>query len=332
MYFCKIFGNRVLERFFYRELMAQKQLIRGTIAMSAVVLIWAGFALSMRAAGTSSLSMGDVALLRFGVASVLLLPSIPGTLRVMRTTRWVPTFLIVIGGGLPFLVLVQWGGISTSAALVGTVTPGSVPVFLTVLGAVLGLRFSAMRWFGVISIAAGVVFAISAGDPSSAGGVVLLLSAGALWSLYTYSVGKTSYRPLHIAVLLSVPSAIATLVFSIAGVFPLTLFSGMASSSDILLYALVQGVVIGVVSTLLYSYSIATLGSTRSALMGAGSPVVATFLAIPFLGEIPSAPTIACLALVTVGAITANMWGKTREKARTRSRAVSQLRVRNVSF
>jgi drug/metabolite transporter (DMT)-like permease len=250
----------------------------------------------------------------------------------MRTTRWVSTFLIVLGGGLPFFVLVQWGGLSTSAALVGTVTPGSVPVFLTLLGVVVGLRFSSLRWLGVISVAAGVVIAITAGAPSSTSGVMLLLTAGALWSLYTYAVGKTRYRPLHIAVLLSVPSAIAIAVFSVAGVFPVTLFSGTASSSEIFMYAMIQGVVIGVVSTLLYSYSIATLGSTRSALMGAGSPVLATLLAIPFLGEIPSASTIACLALVTVGALTANIWGKTWGKAQTRNRVITQLRVRNVSI
>ena len=49
-------------------------LTKGYVAMSVVLLIWSGFALTVRAVGASSLSIADVMLIRFSVPLVLLTP------------------------------------------------------------------------------------------------------------------------------------------------------------------------------------------------------------------------------------------------------------------
>lgn len=290
--------------------MTSTRQILGFIAMAVVVVIWASFALSIRAAETSTLSAGDVAFLRFVVAAVLLIPFIPSTVKAVRQESWIWTVLIIAGGGLPFLLLVQVGGSTTSASLVGTVPPGTVPVFLTVFGAALGTSYNVPRWAGVLSISLGVLIAIMAGTTSSPWGITILLIAGAMWSLYVLAVSKTNYKPLHIAVLLAVPSALGVGALAVTGVTPITLFTSPPNMSEVITYGLLQGVVIGIISTVLYSFAISNIGAGRSSLMGAASPVLSTVVAIPLLGEVPEFATIVCLVLVSAGAIVANFWGR----------------------
>lgn len=293
-------------------------------------MIWASFALTIRAAGSSSLSSGDVAFLRFVVPALILVPVLPRTFKKMRSQKWYWTVLIMVGGGLPFLMLVQSGGTLTSAALVGTIPPGTIPVFITVLGAFMGTRFNSVRWLGVALIAAGVVMATLGSSGADPLGVFLLLAAGGIWSLYVLGVSRTGYRPLDIAVLLSLPSALMLIAAWATGLVEVTMFFGKTSITDVLFYALVQGVVIGILSTLLYSYAIGAIGAGRASLMGTASPVLSTLGAIPLLGESPTAATLMCLVLVSLGAITANLWGKTQTETRTRSQLVSRLRVKRV--
>lgn len=247
----------------------------------------------------------------------------------MRSQNWFWTVLILIGGGFPFLMLVQFGGGLTSAAMVGTIPPGSIPVFITLLGAFMGTHFNGLRWLGVGLIAAGVVMSTLGNSAADPAGIVLLFTAGGLWSLYVLGVSKTGYSPLDIAVLLSAPSAAMVLVAWAVGSVKITLFSGTALISDIVFYALVQGIIIGIFSTLLYSYAIVTIGAGRASLLGTASPVLSTVVAIPLLGETPGVATVICLVLVSIGAITANLWGKTPTETTTRSRLVSRLRVKS---
>jgi drug/metabolite transporter (DMT)-like permease len=114
------------------------------------------------------------------------------------------------------------------------------------------------------------------------------------------------------------------------GLVEVTMFFGKTSITDVLFYALVQGVVIGILSTLLYSYAIGAIGAGRASLMGTASPVLSTLGAIPLLGESPTAATLMCLVLVSLGAITANLWGKTQAETRARSQLISRLRVKSV--
>lgn len=299
----------------------------GYVAMAVVVMIWAAFALTIRASEHSTLSTGDVAFLRFGVAALVLLPFTPRTVKVLRTQNWKWTALIIIGGGLPFFILAQLGSAQTSAALLGTVAPGTVPIFLALFGALMGTRYNALRWLGVGSIALGVVIATVG---SSIAGIALLLCAGGVWSLYALAVSRTAYKPLDIAVLLALPSTVGTVLLAVTGVYPLTVFSGTADLNEVLFYALMQGVIIGVLSTVLYSYAITHIGASRASLLGAASPVLSTFIAIPLLGEIPALPTILCLVLVCLGVIVASQFGHTLPHKQTRSLTWVRLRVREL--
>ena len=135
------------------------------------------------------------------------------------------------------------------------------------------------------------------------------------------------YTP--IVVLLAVPSSVMSGVFIETGLLHTTLFTGGAVLSEMLTYAVLQGVVIGIISTLLYSFAITNLGASRAALMGSVSPVLTTLGAIPLLGETPALGTVVCLVLVSAGVLTANLWGTAVPLTHTRSRLGARLRVKN---
>ncbi|NIF29479.1 EamA family transporter [Pantoea sp. Tr-811] len=75
---------------------------------------------------------------------------------------------------------------------------------------------------------------------------------------------------------------------------------------QISLLMLTQGVGSGVASPLLYSMAIPHLGVMRCAVVGALALVVASLLAVPTLGEIPTSISVAGIGLVAAGVMLAN--------------------------
>jgi drug/metabolite transporter (DMT)-like permease len=65
--------------------------------------------------------------------------------------------------------------------------------------------------------------------------------------------------------------------------------------------ATVQGVLSGVLAIVLYGTAIARLGATRGAALTALVPPLAALLAVPVLGEWPTAPTAFAIAATTLG-------------------------------
>ena len=69
---------------------------------------------------------------------------------------------------------------------------------------------------------------------------------------------------------------------------------------------LLEGIGVGLISTISYAYAVAKLGADRAAIAGALTPVVATLLAIPLLGEVPPASAVIGMALIIAGIVLAN--------------------------
>jgi len=78
-----------------------------------------------------------------------------------------------------------------------------------------------------------------------------------------------------------------------------------ASAHEILTFMAVQGLGVGVCSTLLYGLSIRLLGSQRCSMVGALAPVLATLLAVPLLEERPTALTAAGVLVLSIGVVMA---------------------------
>ena len=80
---------------------------------------------------------------------------------------------------------------------------------------------------------------------------------------------------------------------------------GMLLALMLALPALAQGVGAGLVALLAYNRAAALLGAGRAALFGALVPGAASLLAIPVLGEVPSALQVLGIVSVIVGLLIA---------------------------
>jgi drug/metabolite transporter (DMT)-like permease len=69
--------------------------------------------------------------------------------------------------------------------------------------------------------------------------------------------------------------------------------------------ALLQGALIGALSTYVYTTAIARLGPQRTSVLAAAVPCVTTLGAVALLDESPSALVLAGVVLVTVGVLVA---------------------------
>lgn len=281
-----------------------RRTIVGVVALAAVVCLWSSFALSTRALETTGMTMGDAAIVRFGVPAIALAPWIPRTLRRLRGER-VRAIALVLLAGLPHFLLFAWGAHLTSAALTGLLVPGTVPLFVTLL---LFLAFrssvSRRRLIALGAIVVGIaVSATLTGGPAGPDGIAVLMAAGFVWAAYTIGLSRTRLDPLGVIALVSLTSFIAALVLTAAGALPSQLFSGTVDVPAWGAYALVQGVGTGMLSTACYVVAVKNLGSSITAAAGALSPVLTALVAVPLLGEPLTAGLGVALVLIVSGVV-----------------------------
>ncbi|MDQ4502529.1 DMT family transporter [Sinomonas sp. ASV322] len=277
---------------------------RGAVAMLLTVAVWAGFALSVRGIGSSTLTSADVALLRFAVPILVLAPWLPRTVRALRGENPRTLAAIAAGAGAPFLLLASLGGSMTSAALVGLVIPGSVPLFVSAISAVVWRdRLARTQVIAVVVIVAGVGIAAAGSASSVSAGIGVLLAAGLLWSIYTLGLRRTSLDPVSAALVLCVPSAVAVAAGIALGWLPSRLAAGTAAAGDVVEFVVVQGLGVGVVAGLCYAVAVRSLGPRPAAAFGALSPVATALAAVPLFGELPGSAAIAALVTIVAGVL-----------------------------
>ncbi|MFJ3911036.1 DMT family transporter [Streptomyces vinaceus] len=282
---------------------------KGTLALVVTVLIWAAFALSARALSSSSLLPADAALLRFGVPLLVLAPALWRRRRRIAAVRPATALKIACGAGVPFFLAAMYGGSLTSAAFVGSIVPGMVPLFVSALMAAAGKGLPrGTQAVGLALIAVGVIalvwrFVVPLNTQVLAGAGILLVASG-LWALYTVGLKEVDLDPVGSIGLLCLPSFAVMGLLVLTGVLPTGLAS--AEGSDIALFLVVQGLGVGLCAGLLYAYAIRSLGAERSSTVGSLSPVAVVLLAVPLLGESPTAAVLVGVPLITAGVALAN--------------------------
>ncbi|UBV45294.1 DMT family transporter (plasmid) [Deinococcus taeanensis] len=281
----------------------------GWTALFVTVLIWAGFALTIRAIGASPLTSADVALIRFLVPGVLLLPVLRSRWAALKSAPRQAAALIVLGAGLPFFLLTAAGGTLTSAAHVSALVAGTTPLAVALVGFVLfRQKVAGHQWPGLAVIVAGVALLV-AGLHLHGGavlsGTLILLTSSLLWGGYTLGLRRAQLDPLTTAALVTYPALVCLVPLMASGALPSHL--QQVSLGAVLPFVLVQGLGVGVVAALTYPYAIQSLGALRCAAFGALAPVLATVLAVPLLGEFPSARSAVGVLVVTAGVVLFNV-------------------------
>jgi drug/metabolite transporter (DMT)-like permease len=276
---------------------------RGALYGVAAVIIWAGFIVVARLGIRTGLTPWDIAAIRFVVAGSLLLPYVLIKGLALERLGWIGFVAIVVGCGAPMVVLAYAGLLFAPATHAGALFPGVMPLMVAILAAViLKEAFTSQKWVGLALIvmgAIGIVWA-AGGTIGTAQNVghMLFLAAGLAWACYTVALRRARLDGLHAAAIGAVVS-LALYLPAYAYFAGSTIFE--ASLSDIALQAIVQGLLTGIIALLLYGRMVRILGATRGAAFVALTPAMTALLAIPILGEWPSAIEWMAIPLISIG-------------------------------
>lgn len=279
-------------------------LLIGCAAALAASVLGAGWQLATRHGVTTSLGPLDIALLRYGIPALVLLP-------LWQRVRWRPArlswpqFAMLFTGGLPFGLLVLAGAQHAPVAHMGVFMAGMTPVF-TALVAKLLVRESlgGLRVLGLATIVAGVAML---GQSSFEGGHwrgdVLFLCASLAWAVYTVAARRSGLGPWETAAVVNGWSAAALLVL-LPWAGPVRLLA--APAADLLLQVAWQGVLAGLVAQVAFLTAVTRLGSSRAALSGALVPVLSALGGAVLLGEAVAWRTAIAVAVVCAGVVLAS--------------------------
>lgn len=267
---------------------------------ACALLIWAGWFGVTRAGVRGTIGVPDVAALRLGIGSLLLLPVfLPGA-RTIPPQAWRAALALSAAWGAPFVLLLGRGVQLTSAAHAAGMTPSTMPVFAGLLAWLFrGERPRPRRLaaYAVIVLAV-LALALLVPGPRNLGGDAMLLAASVLWAIYTLLVSRSGLTPLQATTLTCVYSAVAFLPIYLA--FGLSRLS-QASGTELAVQIVYQGVFSGALATFAFTRAVARLGSASAAVVTSLVPVVATLLAIPIAGEWPSPVELAADAAIALG-------------------------------
>ncbi len=275
--------------------------VLGLLAGVGVLILFSGMLVVSRYGATNSLTVFDMAALRFGVAGLFTAP----LLLRMRIPRVSLRQAIILGccSGAVF-TLFLFGGMSYApVAHGGIVVNGSMPVFAALIAWVIfGERLGGWRIAGIVLIVAGVAAtgwdALAFGEPGQWRGHLLFIGAAACNATFL-----TAVRGWRIGALESLITVNGMNVLFYLPLWYFVLPSNIANApwQEIALQAVYQGIVAAFFASILIAFAARTLGGTRQAAIMSGAPALALLLAIPTLGEIPSPIAIAGVVIVTTG-------------------------------
>ena len=282
------------------------QRITGFAAGLGVVALFSGFALISRMGSQTELQVHDLAMLRFGIGGILLLPVFLKS-RLAGLSVW-QAIKLAFFGGAGFALLAYAGLFLAPATHGAALLHGTLPLTTFIILAVLSPRAADMgRLPGLILIGAGIVLMLADSfvgvAPAQLAGDICLLLASLCWSAYAVSVQRAGISPVSAAAIVAVLSA---MVFCPAYLL-LGGGSGLlaADTSDLLIQAVFQGVLIGALSIAIYTQAVRSFGAANTALFTASVPCITALLAMPLLGEHSSLLVWLGVAIVSMGMVLA---------------------------
>jgi drug/metabolite transporter (DMT)-like permease len=281
----------------------------GWLAAFGVVVIWSGWVVVSRLGVVQTLTIYDMVALRFAVASVAVAPFVwrywP------RKLRWWQVAVISCGQGAPYLLL-AFGGLQLApASHAGIMMNGTLPVFAAGIGWV-WLKDRPDRWriagMAVILTGCGLI----GWDQDSVGVAPdawighLMFLASALFVAVNL-IGTKAWQLTAMQAMVCIPT-VNLLWFGPLYLAFLPKAVNAAPWSEILLQGAYQGFGPSLLAVLFFTTAIRSIGTSPTAAMMAMVPGMATLIAIPVLGEWPSAQAWAGLILATGGILLAAGW------------------------
>lgn len=299
----------------------------GWLAGLGAVTLWAGYAVATRGMLTqASLPIWDVLAIRVLAVCLLTLPVLLREWRVMLGLPPLVLSVVVLGSGAPFS-LGNAGGLAWApAAHSGALLAPLGAVFTALLAwVVLDERVGRRTGFGLglISLGAALVVVgtlVGPLDPTVLIGHAHFAAAALMWSIYTVTLRHSPRIGVFGAV------AIAAWGSLLVYLLPYLAIRGprflAAPPGEIVLHALIQGVIGAWLSILLFNLAVKRLGASRAAALGAVVPAETALLGWLFLGELPTAPELLGLAALSLG-VWLSAGGRLPERLLSKTRRTS---------
>lgn len=282
----------------------------GILCGLLTALIWGVQSVVSRHAMLIDLTPADVTILRFVSAAAVLLP---WALRHMRPfpvgslgwpRAWVMALLI---GPLYSLILVA--GASFAPALHSSIiSPGLIPVFTALLILlVTGERAGRMRLIGLGIIVLGIgifsrdALAMAPSRPDAWIGDLLFVLIAFLWATFGLLARRWNVSSLEVTAASCILSVPLLVVVALA----LPIHMARVPFAELLLQALYQGVLVGVVALYLYARTVEMLGAARATLFLPLVPIATAAASALLLAEAPSATELVGMAIVIAGMLVA---------------------------
>jgi len=253
-----------------------------------------------RLAATQGIAPIDVALMRYSVPAIMLIPVWLATWRKLKTAPlW--SVIAMLGWGAPFLWLVTASVKDTKVVYLATIVPCTMPIFAVVAERILFKKQpgrTQLIGFALIAMAA-VLVVLNAlfGGGISLSSLTLMLLAACGWGSYVVSFRHTGLTAAQGAAWVCVAStALIVTIKLVVGdeLIPLT-------TEQFIFNAIAQGFLSGFVAVLLYTIAIEKLGPAQAASYGVLVPALASFFAWVWLGETPTLFNLIALTFGTAG-------------------------------
>jgi drug/metabolite transporter (DMT)-like permease len=284
------------------------KLLAGVLFGLTAVIAWALYNIGSSSARAAGFSAADLTLLRYAGATLALTPlMLYRAFSHIRSLTIARVSVLVIFAGPPFALAVTQGFSLAPLSHAVVISPGCAMIVSACLAAI-SIRQVIPIWrsvgmglmiLGLILVAVGRTGSGETADNYWLGDLCFVVS-GTLWGCFTFVLGRWKLDP----VLVTWAIALVSLAFMIPayGFLP----SGSAQPLESwLLQLVVQGVLGGGFSIVLYAICISRLGAARAGIFPALVPVGTVLLAIPLTGKIPENYEMAGVAFATTGMVLA---------------------------
>ncbi|NOZ94173.1 MAG: DMT family transporter [Acidobacteria bacterium] len=275
---------------------------------AAVVLIW-GVSFTATRVAVAEVPPLTAALLRFGLASLVLWPVVRrrwGTLRLERPDRKDGWLLGLSGVTLSFLF--ENVGLKFTTASHGALIVSTAPLATAMAEAVLHRRLPRPRVLaGFVAALAGVglIVGLSRGGGATWFGDLMVLGTVCCWVVYSFLTRRLVGRYPTLVVTQVAMVTGTVLLFPLAGVELLVVPVGRPGVLQAAAIAYL-GVLCSAVAYLWWNRAIAVLGVTATNSLVYGIPLVGVLAGIVLLGEPLTPIVLAGGALIVGGVVVAN--------------------------
>lgn len=268
-------------------------ILKGTLFGTAAVVTWAAYLAFSRAGVDQGMLPQDFALLRYGIAALVMLPWIlRHGVADLGGVGWRRGAVLALFAGPLFIALGTGGLVFAPLSHNAVIQPSTATLVTMLIGwLVLKETMTPLRATGTLLLVLGLGIVVqksvggTAAMPNAVIGDVMFVGAGLCWVGFTLALRQWQVPGIAATAAVSLISACVTVPLF----FLLSDLSRLAAlpTATLLIQAFAHGIAAGVLALIAFGKAVEILGATRAALFPAMVPVCTLVLGIPIAGEIP---------------------------------------------